>query len=141
MRIPNSAVPYCILFVLALPVVPMWSAWTLVRGMSLVLASCVMGVLILRYDAPVGWTVLAGLGVAILCALFVGGTSILLGAPSFIVSLACIGIFRGIALALTKGNIQTVQQKVGMPAENLGEETLIRCFVGADDLPDARQDQ
>jgi ribose transport system permease protein len=93
-------------------------------GAMIGLASCVMGVLILRYDVPVALTVLVGLGVAMLCALFVGSASILLRAPSFIISLACIGIFRGVALALTRGSIQTVQKQVGMP----GETTIFGFF-------------
>ncbi|MDP6543708.1 MAG: ABC transporter permease [Phycisphaerae bacterium] len=92
-------------------------------GAVMGLSACVMGVLIL-HDVPVVWTVLAGLGVAMLCALFVGGASILLRAPSFIVSLACIWIFQGMALALTRGSIQTVQMKVGMP----GETTIFGFF-------------
>lgn len=92
-------------------------------GATIGLAMCVMAMLI-RADVHVAWAVLAGLYVAMACCLFVGEVSILLRAPSFIVSLACIGVFQGIALALTNGNIQTVQEKIGMP----GDTTLLGLF-------------
>ena len=79
-------------------------------GASLGLSACVMAML-MGSDVPAPVAVSAGLGVAVLCGLFVGGVSILLRAPSFIVSLACIGIFRGTSLALTKGTIQTIYGK------------------------------
>ena len=85
-------------------------------GATIGLAACVMAMLILR-DVPVPLALCAGLGVAVLCCVFVGGASILLRAPSFIVSLACIGIVNGIALDLTKSTTQSVQQKIGMPGD------------------------
>jgi len=82
-------------------------------GASLGLSACVMAML-MRSDVPTAWALSAGLGAAVLCGLFVGAVSILLRASSFIVSLACIGIFHGTALALTKGTIQTIYGKFEM---------------------------
>jgi ribose transport system permease protein len=52
--------------------------------------------------------VLIGIGIACACSLFNAAFTILLRAPSFIVSLATLGVFRGISLALTEGTIQTI---------------------------------
>ncbi|MCL1895143.1 MAG: ABC transporter permease [Clostridiales bacterium] len=52
--------------------------------------------------------VLLGIVISCACALFNGTFTILLRAPSFIVSLATMGVFRGIALALTSGTLQTI---------------------------------
>ena len=51
---------------------------------------------------------LVGVLVAIICASLIGGASILFKAPSFIISLAAIGVFQGIALFITQGTIQTI---------------------------------
>jgi len=70
-------------------------------------------VMAIMIKAGYGYTlsVAAGVLLATFNALFVGATSILFKAPSFIISLACIGIFRGIALAFTKGVLQLVYGK------------------------------
>lgn len=80
------------------------------------LTACVMAMLMQR-GVPVACAVAAGLGLAVACSLFVGGASILLRAPSFIVSLACITIFRGIAQALTNSSTQTIPPEADIPAE------------------------
>ena len=49
-----------------------------------------------------------------LCSLLNGFLSTRLGAPSFIISLATIGVFHGAALAVTEGVIQTIYGKFGM---------------------------
>jgi ribose transport system permease protein len=49
-----------------------------------------------------------GLLVSVLCASSIGTASILFQAPSFIISLAAIGVFQGIALFITQGTIQTI---------------------------------
>jgi ribose transport system permease protein len=49
-----------------------------------------------------------GLLVSVLCASLIGTASILFQAPSFIISLAAIGVFQGIALFVTQGTIQTI---------------------------------
>jgi len=76
-------------------------------GANVGLSACVMAIMI-RAGIPYTPVIIAGLCVAILCALFVGVTSIMFKAPSFITSLACIGIFRGIALAITGARYQTI---------------------------------
>ena len=87
-------------------------------GVAMALAACVMGMLMKDgSDVPAYWAVPAGMGVAVLCSLFVGVISVILRAPSFIVSLACIGIFKGICQTLTESTLQTVYGKFGMLAE------------------------
>jgi ribose transport system permease protein len=79
-------------------------------GANIGISSCVMAILMkagLGYALPVA----AGVLLATFNAFFVGMASILFRAPSFIVSLACIGIFRGVALALTKGVLQLIYGK------------------------------
>ena len=80
------------------------------------LTACVMAML-MQEGVPVACAVAAGLGLAVGCSLFVGGASILLRAPSFIISLACITIFRGIAQALTNSSTQTIPPEADIPAE------------------------
>ncbi len=76
-------------------------------GANIGMSACVMAIMIKAGygSAP---SVVAGILVATFNAFFVGACSILFKAPSFIISLACIGIFRGIALAFTKGVLQLV---------------------------------
>ena len=52
--------------------------------------------------------ILGGIVMAVAAAGLVGAASILFRAPSFIISLAAIGVFHGLALALTQGTIQTI---------------------------------
>ncbi len=76
-------------------------------GANIGMSACVMAMMIKAGygSAP---SVVAGILVATFNAFFVGATSILFKAPSFITSLACIGIFRGISLAFTKGVLQLI---------------------------------
>ena len=78
-------------------------------GANIGISACVMAIMI---KAGYGYAlaVAAGVLLATFNAFFVGATSILFKAPSFIIS-ACIGIFRGVALALTKGVLQLVYGK------------------------------
>jgi len=76
-------------------------------GANIGLSSCVMAML-MKADAPYAWAVAAGLLVALLCSLFVGASAIVFKAPSFIISLAAIGVFRGIALFRTQATLQTI---------------------------------
>lgn len=76
-------------------------------GANIGLSAVVMAMLI-RSGLPVPVAAILGIGVAILSASFVGGSSILFHAPSFIISLASISVFQGLALALTGGTIQTI---------------------------------
>ncbi|HET6438392.1 MAG TPA: ABC transporter permease [Anaeromyxobacter sp.] len=79
-------------------------------GANIGISSCVMAMLI-KAGLPETLAVGAGLLVAVLCGLFVGVNAILWRAPSFIISLAAIGVFRGIALALTQATLQTIYGK------------------------------
>ena len=79
-------------------------------GANIGLSSCVMAMLI-KAGLPYGIAIPAGLAVAVLCGFFVGLNAILFRAPSFIISLAAIGVFRGIALFLTQATLQTIYGK------------------------------
>lgn len=74
------------------------------------LSSCIMAILI-NLGVPVIFAVSAGVLFSIACSLFIGGCAILFRAPSFIISLVSIGIFKGISLAMTGGVIQTIYGK------------------------------
>lgn len=89
-------------------------------GANLGLSACVMA-LLMKAGFPYLPTVLVGLALAVTNSLFVGATSIIFKAPSFITSLACIGIFQGIALAITGARYQTIFGKF----ETLGSTRLL----------------
>ncbi len=76
-------------------------------GANIGLSSCVMAMLI-KANVPPTFAVLIGVTLAIAGGLFVGATSVAFRAPSFIVSLASIGIFQGIALAITQATLQSI---------------------------------
>lgn len=76
-------------------------------GANIGLSTCTMAFSIIN-GVPVGIAIPLGILVSILCSLFVGACSILFRAPAFIISLATIGIFQGIALAFTQGTLQTI---------------------------------
>lgn len=88
-------------------------------GANLGLSACVMA-LMMKAGVPYGPTIVVGLALAVTNSLFVGATSIVFKAPSFITSLACIGIFQGIALAITGARYQTIFGKF----ETLGSTRL-----------------
>lgn len=76
-------------------------------GANIGLSSVIMAMLMRSGVMP--WlAALIGILVAIISAFLIGGASILFKAPSFIVSMAAVGVFQGIALFLTQGTIQTV---------------------------------
>ncbi len=79
-------------------------------GANIGITSCIMALMMKSGFGQV-MPVAIGILVATFCAFFVGATSILFKAPSFITSLACIGIFKGIALAFTKGTLQLIYGK------------------------------
>jgi ribose transport system permease protein len=79
-------------------------------GANIGLSSCIMAML-MKANEPSPVAVALGLCVAVACAFFVGFNSIVFRAPSFIISLAAIGVFRGIALALTQASLQTIYGK------------------------------
>ncbi len=76
-------------------------------GANVGLSACVMAIMIRADISPLA-AVTAGIFVSVISSLLVGYTSILFKAPSFITSLACIGIFRGIALAITGARFQNI---------------------------------
>jgi ribose transport system permease protein len=88
-------------------------------GSNIGLSASVMAMLI-RGGVEPALAVPVGLVLATACSFFVGSTSILFKAPSFIISLACVGVFRGIALALTEARFQNIFGKF----EKLGSTRL-----------------
>ena len=92
-------------------------------GANIGISACAMAIMI---KAGYGYapSVAAGVGLATFNAFLDGACSILFKAPSFVVSLACIGIFRGIALAFTKGVLQLVYGKF----EFLGAERFFNII-------------
>jgi ribose transport system permease protein len=81
-------------------------------GKIIGLAACLMAIMIKSGMNEVLAAVL-GIGACVLCSLLNGFLSTRLGAPSFIISLATIGVFHGAALAVTEGVIQTVYGQFG----------------------------
>jgi ribose transport system permease protein len=79
-------------------------------GANVGISACVMAMMM---KAGFGSVIPVALGIAVatFAAFFVGVTSIVFRAPSFVTSLASIGIFQGIALALTKGTLQLIYGK------------------------------
>ena len=76
-------------------------------GANIGLSSVVMAML-MRLGVFPPLAAFIGLLVSVLCASLIGAASILFQAPSFIISLAAIGVFQGIALFITQGTIQTI---------------------------------
>src|SRR5215469_1758749 len=76
-------------------------------GANIGLSSVVMAML-MRSGVFPPLAAFAGVLIAIVCASLIGGAAILFRAPSFIISLAAIGVFQGIALFITQGTIQTI---------------------------------
>jgi ribose transport system permease protein len=81
-------------------------------GSMIGLAACVMAML-LKSGMNEVLAALLGVAVCVACSLLNGFLSIRLGAPSFIISLATIGVFHGAALAATEGVIQTIYGQFG----------------------------
>ena len=76
-------------------------------GANIGLSSVVMAML-MRTGVFPPLAALVGVLISILCASLIGAASILFQAPSFIISLAAIGVFQGVALYITQGTIQTI---------------------------------
>jgi ribose transport system permease protein len=76
-------------------------------GAIIGLTASVMAMMI-KANIPTWIVVPSGILLATVCDIFVGFTSIVFRAPSFITSLASVGIFNGIALALTMAVLQTI---------------------------------
>jgi ribose transport system permease protein len=81
-------------------------------GKIIGLSACVMAML-LKSGMNDVLAAICGIGVCVACSLLNGFLSTRLGAPSFIISLATIGVFHGAALAITEGVIQTVYDQFG----------------------------
>jgi ribose transport system permease protein len=76
-------------------------------GANIGLSSVVMAILMRNgLFPPLAATV--GVFISVLCGTSIGAAAILFQAPSFIISLAAIGVFQGIALFITQGTIQTI---------------------------------
>lgn len=76
-------------------------------GANIGLSSVIMAML-MRNGMTTPLAALIGILTAVSCAFLIGCASILFKAPSFIISLAAIGVFQGIALFITQGTIQTI---------------------------------
>ena len=76
-------------------------------GANIGLSSVVMAML-MRTGVYPPLAALVGVLISIFCASLIGAASILFQAPSFIISLAAIGVFQGVALYITQGTIQTI---------------------------------
>ncbi len=79
-------------------------------GTNLGLVACVSAMLI-KSEVPTFWIVMVALGLAVLNSMLVGISTIAFKAPSFIVSLGFLSVFRGTAFAITKGVFQTIYGK------------------------------
>lgn len=89
-------------------------------GANIGLSACVMAILMgMGVNSVISGVV--GILVAILCSSLIGVGCIAFKAPSFIVSLAAIKVFNGIALAATSGTLQTIFGKM----EFLGSGTIL----------------
>src|SRR5215831_858218 len=76
-------------------------------GANIGLSSVVMAMLMRNGVFP-PLAACIGVLISLICASLIGAASILFQAPSFIISLAAIGVFQGIALFITQGTIQTI---------------------------------
>src|SRR5258708_14144948 len=76
-------------------------------GANIGLSSVVMAML-MRSGVFPPLAALIGVLISIICASLIGGASILFQAPSFIISLAAIGVFPGIAFFITHGTLHTI---------------------------------
>jgi len=79
-------------------------------GANIGLSTVIMAML-MRMGVATPLAAFMGLLVSITCATAVGGASILFHASPFVISLAAIGVFKGIALFFTEGTIQTIYGK------------------------------
>jgi ribose transport system permease protein len=97
-------------------------------GAQIGLSTCATAMLIIA-----GWNealaAVVGILICVACSLFNGALSIIFRAPSFIVSLATMGVFFGIALFLTKGVIQTIEERFEFIAGTRLFDTIPLLFV------------
>jgi ribose transport system permease protein len=76
-------------------------------GANIGLSTVVMAILMRNGVFP-PLAATAGVFISVVCGTSIGAASILFQAPAFIISLAAIGVFQGIALFITQGTIQTI---------------------------------
>jgi ribose transport system permease protein len=81
-------------------------------GKIIGLAACLMAIMI-KSGMNEALAAILGICACVLCSLMNGFLSTRLGAPSFIISLATLGVFHGTALAVTEGVIQTIYEQFG----------------------------
>jgi ribose transport system permease protein len=81
-------------------------------GKIIGLSACLMAIM-MKSGMNEALASVLGICACVLCSLLNGFLSTRLGAPSFIISLATIGVFHGAALAVTEGVIQTIYGRFG----------------------------
>lgn len=74
------------------------------------LCTCVMAIMIIK-GTNEAVVFIAGVAVAVTCCVLNGALSILLKAPSFIITMATTGIYTGIGLLMTQGVLQMITGK------------------------------
>jgi ribose transport system permease protein len=79
-------------------------------GAMIGLSVCIMAML-MNADVSEPLASLIGILVCVTCSVLNGFLSVVFRAPSFIITLATMGVYHGIALALTQGVIQTIYGK------------------------------
>ena len=79
-------------------------------GANVGLVSCVIAMMI-KNDVNYLWVVITAVALAVFNSFLVGASSLAFKAPSFIVSLGFLSVFRGTAYAITKGVFQTIYGK------------------------------
>ena len=88
-------------------------------GANIGLTACVVAIL-MRMGVPSLPAAVVGLLTATICSTLIGVGCIVFRAPSFIISLAAISVFKGVALAATNGTLQMILGKM----EYLGSGTI-----------------
>lgn len=89
-------------------------------GANVGLTACIAAIL-MRSGMSSPLAALLGILVAIVCSTLIGVGCIIFRAPSFIISLASISVFKGVALALTSGTLQMIMGRM----EYLGSGTVL----------------
>lgn len=89
-------------------------------GANIGLTACITAIL-MRGGMSSPLAAAIGILVAILCSTLIGLGCIVFRAPSFIISLAAISVFKGIALAATSGTLQMILGRM----EYLGSGTIL----------------
>jgi len=96
-------------------------------GANIGLSSVVIAILIRNGLFP-PLSAAIGVLISVICASAIGAASILFQAPSFIISLAAVGVFQGIALFITQGTIQTIYGQL-RPSEERHSSMSCHCSL------------